>query len=53
MPEKDAIDKVMETQEDNETVPQHETAAGIRARMNRFYKRKQLRNKHICSQNND
>ena len=53
MPEKKAVDSVVETQDDDEKIPQHETAAGRRARLNRFYKRKQLRNKHICQLNSN
>jgi hypothetical protein len=48
-PEKKKIDEIVETQEDEE-VPQHRIATGTRSKLNRFYKRKHLRNKHICSQ---
>lgn len=48
MPEKKKIDEIVETQEDEE-VSDKEYAIGRKARMNRFYKRNHLRNKHICS----
>jgi hypothetical protein len=48
LPSKEAIDKVVETQEDEE-VREREQSAGRKAKINRFYKRRQLRNKHICS----
>ena len=52
-PEKKKIDKLVETQEDIKNIPERETAAGRRARENAFYKRKQLRNKHICQLNSN
>jgi hypothetical protein len=39
LPSKEAIDKVVETQEDEE-VSERERVIGQRVRMNRFYKRK-------------
>jgi hypothetical protein len=42
LPSKEAIDKVVETQEDKK-ISERERLIGQRARMNRFYKRK-----HMC-----
>ena len=50
MPEKKEIDKIVDTQDD-EDVPEREICVR-KSKVNHFYKRKHLRNKHITNYDN-